>query len=93
MIENRYFPYTLSDLLVPRFEFKPDIFPPKQIKADRKNGAFIVYWKNGSKTVLLKDKDDIWDNQKAFLIAYFQRESGLTKTQANKFLDNLEVEE
>lgn len=54
-----------------------------------KEDACIVFWKDGSKTVV-KKMDDVEHNKElAFLTAYFQKHSGLTKSKANKFLANL----
>lgn len=51
--------------------------------------ATILFWGDESKTVIKRNKEDEYDKKLAFLIAYFQKHSGLTKTQANKYLDNL----
>ena len=58
-----------------------------------KNAA-ILFWNDDKKTVVKRCKEDKNDPIKAFLWAYFQEKSGLSKTQANKYLekilDNLE---
>lgn len=58
-------------------------------------GATILFWNEddeNDKTIVKLSKNDKYDKRLGFLIAYFQYNSGLTKTQANKYLDNL-VEE
>ena len=58
-------------------------------------GATILFWdKEGKKkTIVKRSKDDEFNKRLGFLIAYFQYHSGLSKTKANRYLDNLEVEE
>lgn len=51
--------------------------------------ATILFWEDGTKTVIKRNSEDEYDKKLAFLIAYFQKYSGLSKTQANKYLDNL----
>lgn len=55
-----------------------------------KEDACIVFWKDGSKTVVKKMADAEHNKELAFLTAYFQKHSGLSKTKANKFLSDLE---
>ena len=57
------------------------------------NGATILFWKDGTKTIVKRSKDEKFDKRLGFLTAYFQKHCGMSKTKANKFLDNLEVEE
>ena len=52
-------------------------------------GATILFWEDGSKTVVKRGNEDEYDNVKGFLWAYFQKHSGLSKTQANKYLAEL----
>lgn len=54
--------------------------------------ATILFWEDGSKTVVKRCEDDKYDKRLGFLIGYFQKNSGLSKTKANKFLRDL-VEE
>ena len=55
--------------------------------------ATIIYFEDGSKTVVKRKDGDEFNKQLAFLTAYFQHCSGMSKTKANKFLQNLEVKE
>ena len=51
--------------------------------------ATILFWKDETKTVIKRNEKDEYDKKLGFLIAYFQEHSGLSKAQANKYLDNL----
>ena len=51
--------------------------------------AIILFWKDGTKTIIKRNKEDKHDKKLGFLIAFFQKYSGLSKNQANKYLDNL----
>ena len=57
-------------------------------------GATILFWDEDEeeKTIVKRSKDDKFNKRLGFLTAYFQYHSGLSKTQANKYLDSLEVE-
>lgn len=55
--------------------------------------ATILFWKDGTKTIVKKSKEDEHNPRLAFLTAYFQKHSGLSKNKANKFLDGLATEE
>lgn len=55
-------------------------------------GATILFWKDGSKTIVKKSKDDKYDKRLGFLTAYFQKHSGMSKNKANKYLDELAEE-
>lgn len=55
-----------------------------------KEDACIVFWKDGSKTIVKKMAKAKHNKELAFLTAYFQKHSGLSKTKANKFLSDLE---
>lgn len=54
--------------------------------------AGVLFWQDGTKTIVRRTKGDKHDKRVAFLTAYFQKMSGLSKNQANKYLDSL-VEE
>ena len=55
--------------------------------------ATILFWDENEKTIVKRAKDDEFNKRLGFLTAYFQYHSGLSKTKANKFLDELEVED
>lgn len=56
-------------------------------------GATILFWEDGTKTIVRKCKEDKYDKRIGFLTAFFQKYSGLTKNKANKFLSELREEE
>lgn len=56
-------------------------------------GATILFWEDGTKTIVKKSKDDKYDRRLGFLTAYFQKHCGMSKNKANKYLDNLMEEE
>lgn len=68
-----------------------DIRKPKKYIINK--GATILFWKDGTKTIVKRNKDDEYNKRLGFLTAYFQKHSGLTKNQANKYLANLQDEE
>lgn len=55
--------------------------------------ATILFWKDGEKTIIKRSKNDKFDKRLAFLTAYFQKHCGMSKNKANKYLDELIVEE
>lgn len=56
-------------------------------------GATILFWKDGTKTVVKLAKGDEYNKVLGFLWAYFQKRSGLSKTKANEYIRNLVEEE
>lgn len=54
--------------------------------------AAILFWADGTKTVIKRAEDDEADPVKAFLWAYFQYTSGMTKTKANQYLKEVNDE-
>lgn len=61
--------------------------PKKYIIND---GATILFWEDGTKTIVKRAEDDSFDPVKGFLWAYFQKHSGLSKTKANEYLRNID---
>lgn len=57
------------------------------------DGATILFWRNGEKTVVKRASDDEFNPRLAFLTAFFQHYCGMSKNKANKYLANLEIEE
>ena len=79
---------------------RPDfIFNPFRINTELPNkyiinkGATILFWEDSDKTIVKRSKDDEYNKRLGFLTAYFQKHSGLTKNQANKYLANLQDED
>lgn len=54
--------------------------------------AAILFWKDGTKTIVKRAEDDSFNPRIAFLTAYFQAHSGMSKTKANKYLKDLKIE-
>lgn len=57
------------------------------------SGATILFWEDGTKTIVKRAEDDSFDPVKGFLWAYFQKHSGLSKTKANEYLRNIDQEQ
>ena len=51
--------------------------------------ATILFWEDGTKTIVKRTEKDEYNKRISFLTAYFQKHCGLTKNQANKYLDSL----
>jgi len=51
--------------------------------------ATIVFWDDGTKTIVKRCKGDKNDPVKAFLVAHFIKSTGLSRTQAGKYLDDV----
>lgn len=60
---------------------------PKKYIINR--GATVLFWEDGTKTVVKRAKDDEYNKIMGFLWAYFQRTSGLSRTKANEYLRGL----
>lgn len=67
-------------------EIKINIMPDRYII---NKGATILFWGDGTKTIVKRSKDDEYNKRLGFLTAYFQKMSGMSKTKANKYLDEL----
>lgn len=65
---------------------KKENLPKKYIINDK---ATILLWDDGTKTVIKRSEEDTYNKTLAFLWAYFQKTSGLSKTKANEYLKNL----
>ena len=55
--------------------------------------ATILFWKDGTKTIVKRAKEDKHDKALGFLTAYFQKHCGLPKWKANKYLKELKETE
>jgi hypothetical protein len=51
--------------------------------------ATIIIWDDNSKTIVKCKDGEVFDKEKGFLMAYFQKHSNKTKTQTSKFFDRL----
>lgn len=65
---------------------QPAGLPDKVIFQDYKE---TVVLKKGDKVHVVSNHDDEYDRVYGFLLAYFQMNSGLSKTKANKYLEDL----
>lgn len=84
--KNRIYNPFIEALLIPSPNIEEndnDDLPERYIIND---GATILFWKDGSKTVVKRSANDSFDPVKGFLWAYFQKHCGLSKTKANKYL-------
>ena len=55
-----------------------------------KNGpATILFWEDGTKTIVKCNQDDEFDAQKGYLMAYFEKWTGLSKHQIAKILEEI----
>ena len=66
---------------------------PLPVRQVINKGATILFWAEGDKTIVRRSKGDKFDKTKGFLWAYFLKHCGMSRTKANKFLENLEVED
>lgn len=75
--------------------FNTRAFTPKQqINLDRvfvskDSRTTTTLWTDGTRTKVKQSDADACDTEKAFLVTYFQKHSGLSKTQANKLLQQI----
>ena len=51
--------------------------------------ATILFWDDGTKTVVKRSQNDEYNKILGFLWAYFHKTSGLSKTKANKYIKGL----
>ena len=57
------------------------------------NNATILFWNDGTKTVVKRSAEDEYNKILGFLWAYFQKASGLSKTKANEYIKGLSDED
>jgi len=83
----------LRDLFVPTvlFDEVKQQLPTKVFFNDKKGATTLIDGDNVS--VVKTTKGDKFSKEYGFLLAYFQMYSGLTKTQANKYLKDLVKDE
>lgn len=87
--------YKSSDVVFPmdRLTFIANCFSPIDRLPQKyiiNKGATVLFWEDGSKTIVKRCKNDKYDKRLGFLTAYFQKNSGLSKNKANKYLADLE---
>lgn len=76
---------------IPNMWAKGGIIPVKKLpkKYIINRGATVLFWEDGTKTVVKRAKDDEYNKIMGFLWAYFQKTSGLSRTKANEYLRGL----
>ena len=93
--QDRAFGFEVDDIggmwFKPRGTDSNNNLPARYIVND---DACILFWdsKGKTKTVVKRCKDDNIDPIKAFLWAYFEKTSGMSKTKANKYLQKVEAD-
>ena len=80
-------PYRFRQITPSTVKFTPSYNTPKYYIINK--GATILFWEDGSKTIVKRNKEDDYNKRLGFLTAYFQKTSGMSKTKANKYLDSL----
>lgn len=68
---------------------KPKVMKNLPKKYIINKGATVLFWEDGTKTVVKRAKDDEYNKIMGFLWAYFQKTSGLSRTKANEYLRGL----
>ena len=51
--------------------------------------ATILFWEDGTKTIVKCNEKDEFDAQKGYLMAYFEKWTGLSKHQIAKIMDEI----
>lgn len=80
-----------NNINIPNMWAKGGIIPAKKLpkKYIINRGATVLFWEDGTKTVVKRAKDDEYNKIMGFLWAYFQKTSGLSRTKANEYLRGL----
>ena len=55
----------------------------------RNGPATILFWKDGTKTIVKCNEEDKFDAQKGFLMACFERWTGMSKHQIGKLMEKV----
>lgn len=62
---------------------------PKEYYINEKKKTIVLKWNDDTITKVKVSENDKFDAKFGFLLAYFQKHCGMSKTKANKYLDNL----
>lgn len=62
---------------------------PKKYYINEKKKTVVLKWYDDSITKVKVSENDKFDARYGFLIAYFQKKCGMSKTKSNKYLENL----
>lgn len=85
-LEGRY------DILGPSISFTYST-TPKRTKVDKyiiNEGATIIFWNDGSKTISKRNKKDKFDKELGFLFAYFYGKYKGSKASMKRVLDTVD---
>lgn len=74
-------------------EYDEEVLIPEKVIFNEKKKTTVLLWEDGDKTIVKTCKEDKFDKKVGFLTAYFQKQCGLTKNKANKYIDELIKEE
>lgn len=66
---------------------------PKEYYINKKKKTVVLKWNDDTITKVKTSNDDKFNEKYGFLIAFFQKHSGLSKTKANKYIDSLKEKE
>lgn len=88
VLENEWF--WTDDMLIPLSYSEPKSI--LEYKVTFNNPATIIHFEDGTKTVVKTTVGDKYNPILGFLYGYFEKTSGMSKTQCGKFFDNLEEE-
>jgi hypothetical protein len=59
------------------------------VKCIQNKGTTVLFWKDGSKQIAKLSKDDKFNPTLGFLMAYFKKTSGMSRTQSAKFIKKM----
>ena len=76
--------------LISIYDCRKDL--PTEYYINEKKKTVVLKWNDDTITKVKTSNDDKFDARYGFLIAYFQKQCGMSKTKANKYLDNLEIQ-
>ena len=85
LMDSEYYNSIKKNVPAPEFSiFRHEKIIPERYIVNK--GAVILFWENGTKTIVKRSHYDKHDPIKGFLWAYFERNSGMSKTQVKKYL-------
>ena len=84
---RKYNPNTLREIVLTESKKTLDVTMPKKVIQNDK--ATILIWEDGTKTIVKCSADDTYSKEYGFLAAYFEKHSGLSKTQISKYMQEV----
>ena len=82
----------IGDTLLATSKKENKLKEDKVIFNDKKRTT-VVLWKDGTKTIVKASDNDTFDRRVGYLMAFYHKNCGLSKTKANKYVDSLCEEE